>query len=70
MESLLRFIGWMCRCEQTSRVFKDQEGYYVRCLDCGRRLSYDWEMLGDVAPQNVHEHGTSLDHGVRGLSAA
>jgi ribosomal protein S27E len=40
MHVLLKIIGWECRCRVTTRVFSDGQGYYVRCLDCGRRLPY------------------------------
>jgi len=40
MHLLLKIIGWECRCTVTTRVFKDAEGHYVRCVECGRRLPY------------------------------
>lgn len=40
MHLILRIIGWKCWCTTTTRVFRDAEGHYKRCLDCGRRLPY------------------------------
>lgn len=37
---LLRIIGWRCWCVNTTRVFRDSQGYYIRCLECGRRIPY------------------------------
>ena len=45
MHVILRFIGWTCRCTTTTWIFKDTEGYYTRCLDCGRRLPYEGALL-------------------------
>ena len=45
MNVILKFIGWTCRCTTTTWIFKDTEGYYVRCLDCGRRLPYKGALL-------------------------
>jgi len=45
MNVILKFIGWTCRCTTTTWIFKDTEGYYVRCLDCGRRLPYEGALL-------------------------
>lgn len=46
MHLLLKVIGWKCWCSSTSRIFNDSKGDYVRCLECGRRMPYDWEGLG------------------------
>jgi Zn finger protein HypA/HybF involved in hydrogenase expression len=43
---ILKTVGWKCWCKTTTRVFKDDEGYYIRCLECGRRVAYDWAELG------------------------
>jgi hypothetical protein len=46
VQLIWKIIGWKCWCRKTTRVFSDNKGYYVRCLDCGRRLAYDWLALG------------------------
>ena len=45
MRAILRIIGLTCWCSKTTWVFKDTEGYYIRCLDCGRRLAYNGPLL-------------------------
>ena len=50
MHLVLKIIGWKCWCRNTTRIFDDTEGYYVRCLECGRRLAYDWDALGTFDP--------------------
>jgi len=47
MNLMLKMIGWRCWCRRTSWVFTDNEGCYVRCLDCGRRLPYNWTSFGN-----------------------
>ena len=37
---LLKLIGWRCWCTTRSRVFRDDDGYYTRCLQCGNRVAY------------------------------
>jgi hypothetical protein len=43
---VLQMIGWKCWCSNTSWMFRDKQGYYVRCLDCGRRVPHE-PLLGD-----------------------
>ena len=43
---VLQMIGWKCWCSNTSWMFRDKQGYYVRCLDCGRRIPHD-PLLGE-----------------------
>lgn len=50
VQLLLKIIGWKCWCRKTTRIFNDNEGYYVRCLQCGRRMPYDWAALGTINP--------------------
>jgi hypothetical protein len=40
MQLLLRIIGWRCWCRIRTWVFRDDEGYYTRCLQCGKRVPY------------------------------
>jgi hypothetical protein len=37
-----------CTHVNASWVFRDRQGEYRRCLDCGRRISYDFASLGAV----------------------
>lgn len=38
MKTIMRLLGLLCRCENTSRAFRGSDGRdYVVCLDCGRR---------------------------------
>jgi hypothetical protein len=39
---------FFCTHENASWVFRDRQGEYRRCLDCGRRISYDFASLGAV----------------------
>jgi hypothetical protein len=50
VQLILKILGWKCWCKKTTRIFSDHEGYYLRCLDCGRRLAYDWAALGVFDP--------------------
>jgi hypothetical protein len=49
MNLLLKIVGWKCSCKMTSRVFKDKDGFYLRCLECGRRIAYDWQAMMQVS---------------------
>lgn len=49
----MRLLHWMrCRHKNTSRAFSHtvlsttpHREYYVKCLDCGEELDYDWEKM-------------------------
>jgi hypothetical protein len=56
MDVIFRTIGWKCWCKRTTRVFKDEEGYYLRCLECGRRIAYDWTALGSFDRRHKGSH--------------
>jgi hypothetical protein len=49
IDFLLKITGWRCWCKTTTRVFMDHEGYYTRCLDCGRRLPYCGKLVGGLS---------------------
>jgi len=49
MDLLLKVIGWKCWCTATTRVFSDSQGYYIRCLECGRRLPYSGMIVAGFA---------------------
>ena len=34
-------MNFFCQHNNRTWVFKDEEGNYVRCLDCGKRIGHD-----------------------------
>ena len=59
LKLLLRLVGWRCWCGDTTRVFRDTQGYYTRCLECGRRIPY----YGALTAENVHRRFVSSRSG-------